>query len=407
MKDDDTYPLLSALENLNNEGKFLSKADIFTKRTIKPYIPVTSVDTAIEALAVSISEKAKVDLDFMSELCSKSKEEIINDLRGVIFENPITREFENADEYLSGNVREKLRIAKEFADKDSKYDINVKSLEAVQPKDLKPSEISVQLGSTWIPVDIYQQFMYELLNTSSISRADYIYRHKNPFESGLNGDSTTVMIDYDEYTSTYGISNNSNYYTTANNPLVNQTYGTSRMSAYKIIENTLNMKPIKVFDYYKDAEGKTHSVLNERETLLAQEKQNIIKQKFNEWIFDDADRTEMICRLYNEKFNSLRPREYDGSHINFVGMNPCIQLMKHQRDAVAHTLYGGNTLLAHVVEAGKTFEMAASAMESKRLGLCSKSLVCVPKSIVNQFAKEFMQLYPSANILVPGRNDPV
>lgn len=405
---DDTAALLLSLENTDDKGNLLSKADIFTKRTIKPYKPITSVDTASEALAVSISEKAGVDFAYMSSLCSKPVDEIINDLKGVIYKNPVTEQYETADEYLSGNVREKLRIAKAYAEQDNGYAENVSALEQVQPEDLKPEEISVQLGSTWVPVKYFEQFTYELLDTPKRCRSYNLQFNKStdPFaSSGYNANFDIIAVAYDEYTATYGISNKSSSIADKNNVKANQTYGTSRMNAYTIIENTLNGKPIRVMDYYEDKAGKKKAVLNDNETLLAQDKQNMIKQKFREWIFADAERTEDICRIYNEKFNSVRPREYDGSHITFGGINPEISLKKHQKDAIAHTLYGGNTLLAHTVGAGKTFEMIASAMESKRLGLCTKSLICVPKPIVGQTAKEFMQLYPNANILVPNEND--
>ncbi|MDO4301902.1 MAG: DUF3991 domain-containing protein [Clostridia bacterium] len=396
-RDDDTVALLLALENLDKDGNIESKADIFFKRTILPYSKVVeSVDTASEALAVSIGEKGRVDIDYMAQLCSKSKEEIIKELEGVIFENPVTGQFENADEYLSGNVREKLSLAKSYAAQDSKFDVNVKSLEAVQPEDLKPSEISAQLGSTWIPVKYYQQFMYELLDTPWWSRG------KGTDDAFGLYNNSSIVIDFDAYSSSYGISNRG---ADSSNVKANTTYGTSRMNAYRIIEATLNMKPIRIFDYIEDEKGNKRAVLNNTETLLAQEKQALIKNKFNEWIFDDSDRAKDLCNIYNQKFNSIRPREYDGSHITFKEINPEISLRKHQIDAIAHTLYGGNTLLAHTVGAGKSFEMIASSMESKRLGLCNKSMIVVPKAIVNQIGKEFLQLYPTANILIPTEKD--
>ncbi len=406
-KTDDSSPLLFSLENLDENGKLLSKADIFTKRTIMAYEPVTSVDTASEALAVSISEKACVDLDFMSELCSKPKDDIIKELEGVIFENPVTNQYETSDEYLSGNVRKKLETAKEYAALNGKYEVNVKALESVQPEPLSAAQISVQLGASWVPVKYYEQFMYETFNTPDRCKSDCIWRNKdkNPFSSSVRSDNETITIDYNASEAEYGISNKTSFAADRDNLTVTSTYGTKRLNAYQILESTLNQKPVKVVDYVDDGHGKKVAVPNEKETLLAQEKQNEIKQKFTEWIFDDFDRTEELCRIYNEKFNSVRLREYDGSHLNFVGMNPEITLRKHQVDAIAHTIYGGNTLLAHTVGAGKSFEMIASAMESKRLGLCSKSLICVPKHIVNQFAKEFLQLYPGANILVPDEKD--
>ena len=405
-RDDDTAALLLALENIDNDGKFISKADIFTKRTIMPYTEVTSVDTASEALAVSISEKAKVDIDYMADLCSKSQDEIISDLEGVIFKNPLTGQYENSDEYLSGNVREKLEIAKQYAENDNTYLSNVSALAEVQPQDLTASEISVQLGSTWIPVKYYEQFMYELLDTPRRCRRERLIVSDNPYaSSGYYSNNSIILVSYDEYTSTYGISNKVSYCADTDNIKVNSTYGTNRANAYKIIEDTLNLKPMKIYDYIEDENGKTKPKLNETETLLAQEKQNEIKDKFQEWIFSDKERTAELVELYNRKFNSTRPREYDGSHITFSGINPEITLRKHQKDAIAHTLYGGNTLLAHTMGAGKTFEIVASAMESKRLGLCSKSMIVVPKHIVNQMAKEFLQLYPGANILVPNEKD--
>ncbi|MCD8214413.1 MAG: DUF3849 domain-containing protein [Clostridiales bacterium] len=359
-KEDDTSPLLQSLENINEKGEFISKADIFSKRTIIPHVNIASVDTASEALAVSISEKAKVDLDFMAELCSKNKEDIIEELEGIIFENPLTKQYETADEYLSGNVREKLNTAREFAATDSKYKSNVTALEQAQPADLEPSEISVQLGSTWIPAKYYEQFMYELLQTPKKCRSEEItntsYRHiRNPFVcSGCNCDNTIIAIDYDNHSASFAVSNKKSYFADSNNVLACKTFGTGRRNAYEIIEASLNLKTVQIFDTFTDELGKKHQVLNEKETLLAQEKQNIIKNKFKEWIFDDAERTAELCELYNKKFNSTRPREYDGSHINFVGMNPEIELREHQQNAIAHTLYGGNTLLAHSVGAGKS-----------------------------------------------------
>lgn len=403
-KDDDTAPLLLSLENINEKGELESKADIFTKRTIRPYTPITSVDTVSDALAVSIGEKAKVDLDFMAELCSKTKDEIINELKGVIFKNPATNEFETADEYLSGNVREKLKLAEwayslEEGIKKPEFLSNIKALKEVQPEELLPSDISANLGSTWIPTKYIQEFMYYLFDTPRYSRNTY---GDNPFESGRNGNNTAIIIDYDTSTATYSISNKlADRY----NPKVNQGYGTDRINAYKILEETLNLKPIKIVDYVEDNEGKKKAVPNKTETDKAQGKQDLIKEEFAKWVWSDPDRTADLCKIYNEKFNSIRNREYDGSHITFGGINPEIKLRPHQINAIAHTLYGGNTLLAHTVGAGKTFEMVASAMESKRLGLCNKSMIVVPKHIVNQVAKEFLQLYPTANILVPNEKD--
>lgn len=405
-KDDDTSQLLLSLEILDNKGNFESKADIFTKRTIAPVVEVSHVDTASEALILSVSERVGIDFEYMTSLCGKSKEEIISELKGIIFENPDTQKYETADEYLSGNVRLKLATAKEAAEKDDKYSGNVSALEAVQPEDLTASEINVQLGSTWIPVQYYQQFMYELLDTPDRCRQDSeVYFGKPYLSSGAGSNKYIVMLSYNSDTATFGISNKTSYSADGDNYKANNVYGTDRINAYKIIEDTLNLKIVKIFDYIEDAEGKTHAVLNEKDTMLAQEKQNIIKDKFQEWIWNDYDRTQDLVKIYNEKFNSIRPREYDGSHLRFVGMNPEIKLKKHQVDAIAHTIYGGNTLLAHTVGAGKTFEMVASAMESKRLGLCTKSLIAVPKAIVSQIAKEFLQLYPTANILVPNEKD--
>ena len=402
---DDTAELLASLENVNEKGELISKADIFTKRTIEHYVPIESVDTAVEALAVSISEKAHVDLEFMSRLCSKTVEDIVEDLKGVIFKNPETGNYENADEYLSGNVRKKLEIAKLKAVENEEYAVNVEFLQSVQPEELKPEEITVQLGSTWVPVHYYEEFMYQLLDTPHSNRSDYVWREsdRNPFAS-RGGDNSTVTVAYDAETSTYGISNKSNY-NAAYTVQASQTYGTSRVNAYKILEDTLNLKPVKVMDVVEDEFGKKKSVLNEKETLLAQQKQEEIKAAFAEWLFDDYERTQDICQIYNEKFNSVRPREYDGSHLNLVGMNSDIKLGKHQLNGIARTIYGGNTLLAHCVGAGKTYQMIASAMESKRLGLCHKSLIVVPKHIVKQVASDFMKLYPNANILLPAEGD--
>ncbi len=402
---DDTAELLASLENVNEKGELISKADIFTKRTIEHYVPIESVDTAVEALAVSISEKAHVDLEFMSQLCSKTVEDIVEDLKGVIFKNPETGNYENADEYLSGNVRKKLEIAQLKAVENEEYAVNAEFLRSVQPEELKPEEITVQLGSTWVPVHYYEEFMYQLLDTPHSNRSDYVWRDsdRNPFAS-RGGDNSTVTVAYDAETSTYGISNKSNY-NAAYTVQASQTYGTSRVNAYKILEDTLNLKPVKVMDVVEDEFGKKKSVLNEKETLLAQQKQEEIKAAFAEWLFDDYERTQDICQIYNEKFNSVRPREYDGSHLNLVGMNSDIKLGKHQLNGIARTIYGGNTLLAHCVGAGKTYQMIASAMESKRLGLCHKSLIVVPKHIVKQVASDFMKLYPNANILLPAEGD--
>lgn len=401
-RDDDTSELISSLENIDENGKLISKADIFTKRTIVPYIAPTHADTVSDALTISIAEKARVDLDYMSSLCGKDKDTILSEMQGVIFENPVSGKYETADEYLSGDVREKLRIAELVAEKEDRFTVNVDALREVQPEELKPSEISIQLCSTWIPVKFYEQFMYETFDTPYRCQSGSWYANVDPFGTS---NSQTITIQFDERTATYGISNKGSSRADSANIKVNKTYGTSRVNAYKILEDTLNNKTITVKDYIEEPDGKKRAVVNQKETMLAQEKQSELKDKFKEWIWDDPDRTEELCKIYNENFNSIRPREYDGSHINFVGMNPEIELRPHQLNAIAHTLYGGNTLLAHSVGAGKTFEAVASAMEAKRLGLCRKSLICVPKHIVNQFGKEFMQLYPNANILVANEKD--
>ncbi len=402
--EDDTAPLLLALEDKDEKGN-VKKADIFSVRTISPYIPVTRTDTAAEALAVSVAEKLRVDLDFMSGLCGKSEEEIIKELEGVIFKNPETEEYETADEYLSGNVRKKLRTAEKAAEESAEYAANVKALKEIMPEELTAEEISAQLGSVWIPVKYYEQFIYETLKTPHNMRSNNIGSYDNPFAAKIGRYYDNIFaLDYNPYTSVWAISN-SGTMSAADDVNSSQVYGTSRINAYKIIENTLNGKPVRVMDYYMDGNGHKKSVLNQKETDLACEKQQLLKEKFKNWIFADPERADDLCRLYNEKFNSMRPREYDGSHLNFVGMNSEITLREHQKNAIAHSIYGKNTLLAHTVGAGKTFEMAASAMESKRLGLCSKSLIVVPKHIVGQTAKEFLTLYPGANILVPSKND--
>ena len=387
---DSSFSLLSALEILDEDGNLERKADIFTKRTIKPHVPVTSVDTASEALAVSMGERAFIDMEYMSSLCGKSEKEIYEELKGVIFLNPQHSDLMGApkylmaDEYLSGNVREKLRIAKASNDLyQGDYQANVEALEKVQPKDLTASEIYVRLGATWLPVDDVQDFMTELLETP------YYMRYR-------------MQVHYSPYTSEWNIENKTY---DRNNVKANTTYGTKRVSAYKIIEETLNLKDVRVFDYIEDENGNKKAVLNAKETAIAQAKQELIKQAFQDWVWKDPDRRERLVTLYNEKFNSIRPREYDGSHITFSGMNPEIELREHQKNAVAHVLYGGNTLLAHAVGAGKTYEMAAAAMESKRLGLCSKSLFVVPNHLTEQWAAEFLQLYPGANILVATKKD--
>ncbi len=380
---DSSYFLLCSLEKLDGEGNFIGKADIFTKRTIKAYKQVDKVDTSEEALILSLSERATVDLDYMSELTDKSKEDIIKDLDGVIFKIPNEDKYVSADEYLSGNVRQKLKEAEEAAKEDSSYNINVERLKEVVPKDLSASEIGIKLGAIWIPTDIVRQFMFELLDTPSYNRYD-------------------IKVKYNDFTSEWYIDNKSS---DRSNVKAYSTYGTGRINAYKIIEQTLNLKDVKIFDTIIDDEGRKQRVLNKKETAIAQAKQDSIKQAFLDWVWNDPERREKLTRLYNDRFNSIRPREYDGSHLNFVGMNPEIKLRKHQLNAIAHVLYGNNVLLAHEVGAGKTFEMVASAMESKRLGLCNKSLFVVPNHIIEQFASEFLQLYPSANILVATKKD--
>lgn len=389
--DDSSYPLLCSLEILDEQGNLKCKADMFTKRTIKPNREIVSVDTASEALALSIGEKAKVDMAYMAELTGKTEEQLFHELKGVIFLNPMHgyggREQEKylpADEYLSGNVREKLTWAKRSAEMSPEdYAINVEALERVQPKDLTASEIDVRLGATWLPSSDIQAFMEELLKPSYWARSK-------------------IKVHFSTITAEWNISNKTCDYENVN---ANVTYGTGRINAFKIIEETLNLKDVRIFDTVQDEYGNDKRVLNKKETVLAQQKQQLIKDAFRDWIWKDADRRERLTTLYNEKFNSVRPREYDGSHINFVGMNPAITLRPHQTNAIARVLYGGNTLLAHVVGAGKTFEMVAAAMESKRLGLCQKSMFVVPNHLTEQWAAEFLQLYPSANILVSTRKD--
>lgn len=388
---DSSFSLLSALEIIGEDGELERKADMFSKRTIKPHTLVTSVDTASEALAVSLGEKATIDMDYMMELSGKVENEIFEDLKGVIFLNPLYEygnsyepKYLTADEYLSGNVREKLRIAKKSAELyPEDYKVNVEALQKVQPKDLTASEISVRLGATWLPPDDVQEFIFHLLETPRYAQWN-IKVHFSPFTSEWNIEGKS----YDK-----------------GNVRAYNTYGTSRINAYKIIEETLNLKDVRIFDYIEDDEGRKKAVLNKKETAIAQSKQEMIKQEFQDWIWSDPERRERLCKSYNEKFNSVRPREYDGSHIIFNGMNPEIELREHQKNAVAHILYGGNTLLAHAVGAGKTFEMVAAAQESKRLGLCNKSLFVVPNHLTEQWAAEYLQLYPAANILVATKKD--
>ena len=388
---DSSYSLLTALEVLDDEGNLERKADMFFKRTVKPHTPVTSVDTASEALAVSMAEKAQIDMEYMEQLTGKSEKEIFDELKGVIFLNPHYENGDNADikylmadEYLSGNVREKLRVARKSAMLfPEDYTVNVQALEKVQPKDLTASEIAVRLGATWLPVDVVEKFMHEFFDTP------YYTRYK-------------MKVHFSEYTGEWSIENKSG---DKSNVKANSTYGTGRINGYKILEETLNLKDVRIFDYVEDEFGKRKAVLNKKETAIAQSKQELIKQGFQDWVWADPKRRERLCKIYNEKFNSTRPREYDGSHIVFSGMNPEIELRTHQRNAVAHILYGGNTLLAHAVGAGKTFEMVAAAMESKRLGLCTKSLFVVPNHLTEQWAAEFLQLYPAANVLVATKKD--
>ena len=359
---------------------------MFTKRTIKAKKQILKVDTPDEALIISIKDKAKVDLNYMQKLCGIDMDKMIESLQGVIFRVPEEENPNNwvtADEYLSGNVREKLKVAEEFAKEDPNYNINVEKLKEVIPKDLTASEIGVKLGSTWIPPEVIREFIFELLETPRYNRWD-------------------IHVKYSNITSEWYIEGKSE---DKDNVKAYSTYGTPRMNAYKIIEQTLNLKDVKIFDTVIDDEGKKQRVLNRKETAIASSKQDVIKEAFLNWIWEDPDRRNKLIRLYNDKFNSIRPREYDGSHIDFVGMNPEIKLRPHQLNAVAHVLYGKNVLLAHEVGAGKTYEMVAAAMESKRLGLCNKSLFVVPNHIIEQFASEFLDLYPSANILVATKKD--
>ena len=401
--DDSSYPLLCSLEVLDNEGSFARKADMFTKRTIRPHEPVTQVDTASEALAVSLSEKARVDLGFMSELSGKSEDELVQELSGVIYRNvrcgltpeeisPVQLDlaaypYVTAEEFLSGNVRKKLRMLQALqaalpAEKNQELAGYLSAMEAVQPTELTAAEIGVRIGASWVPTDVYQQFMFELFGTSVYARQ-------------------RMRVVRSEYSGEWNISNKS---MDGGNIKAVTTYGTKRITAYHILEQTLNQRVVKVFDTVVE-DGKERPVLNVKETAIAQDRQELIKSKFADWLWQDIDRRERLCRIYNDTFNSIRPREYDGSHIRFVGMNPEISLRKHQVNAIAHVLYGGNTLLAHEVGAGKTFEMVAAAMEMKRLGLCTKSLIVVPNHITEQWAAEWLQLYPAANILVATERD--
>ena len=382
---DSSYCLLAALELVDENGNLERKADIFTKRTIRKAEPVTSVDTASEALAVSIGEKARVDIPFMAALCGKTEEEVIKELTGVIFKNPVTEKWEAADEYLSGNVREKLRVAKHYEENHPEYAPNVIGLEKVQPKDLDASEIEVRLGAAWVE-DIYiTQFMGELFQTPE----NYLGK--------------SINVKYSKETGRWHISGKK--LDSHGNSLVDSTYGTDRANAYRLLEDALNLRDTKIYDMVRTEDGKEKRVLNKSETMVVQQKQEMIREAFKEWVFKDLDRREELCRVYNEQFNCIRPREYDGSHIQFVGMNPEITMMQHQKNAVAHILYGGNTLLAHCVGAGKTFEMVAAGMESRRLGLSQKNLYVVPNHLTVQWGSDFLRLYPGANILVATKKD--
>ncbi len=401
--EDASYCLLCSLEVLDEEGGFKRKADMFTKRTIRPHVPVTTVDTASEALAVSISEKARVDMAYMAELSGKTGAELEAELSGVIFRDircaeeaaDISRafidlerfSFVTADEYLSGNVRKKLRMVKALAearpDLTEQVQGNITALEAVQPVDLTAGEIGVRIGVNWIPIEVYEQFMYELLGTGYYGR-------------------DRIHVLHSKATGEWNITNKN---ADSSNVKSFTTYGTKRISAYHILEQTLNQKDVRVFDHLYDESGNKKAVLNKKETAIAKDRQELIKTQFAEWIWKDIDRREQLCCIYNKTFNSIRPREYDGQHIRFSGMNPEITLRKHQINAIAHIMYGGNTLLAHEVGAGKTYEMVAAAMESKRLGLCTKSLIVAPNHLTEQWSGEWLQLYPSANILVATKKD--
>lgn len=383
--DDSSYCLLCSLEDLNEDGTLKRKADMFTRRTIKKAVAVTSVETAAEALTISLNEKARVDLPYMAGLTGKTEEKVTEELTGVIFRDPVNGQWETADEYLSGNVREKLITARIFAENHPEFTSNVNALKQVQPVDLDASEIEVRIGATWIAPEIYRDFMVELFDTPG-------------YQVG-----TIIDIRYSEASGVWNISGKNA--DSDRNVLTTATYGTSRINAYKILEETLNLKDVRIYDTKLDAEGNEIRVLNKKETMLATQKQDAIKEAFKDWIFRDQERREKLCRIYNDRFNSIRPREYDGSHLTFPGMNPEIELRPHQKNAVAHQLYGDNVLLAHVVGSGKTYEMVAAAMESKRLGIAQKSLFVVPNHLTEQWGAEFLQLYPGANILVATKKD--
>ena len=381
---DSSYCLLCSLEKLDDEGNFKGKADMFTKRTIKKAEVVTSVDTASEALAVSLSEKARVDLDYMAELTGKDVDTVKEELTGIIFQNPLMDKWETADEYLSGNVRDKLETAKVYAESHPEYAVNVQALTQVQPKELDASEIEVRIGATWIAPKYIEDFMRETFETP---------QHLL--------DRNVVGVQYSDVTGQWNIKGKNADY---GNSLVNMTYGTSRRNAYTILEDSLNLKDSRVFDTIEE-DGKEKRVLNKKETTIASQKQEAIREAFKDWVFRDLERRLVLVAKYNQLFNSTRPREYDGSHLKFPGMTPDIELKTHQKNAVAHVLYGDNTLLAHCVGAGKTFEMTAAAMESKRLGLCQKSLFVVPNHLTEQWASDFLRLYPGANILAATKKD--
>ena len=381
---DSSYCLLCSLEKLDDEGNFKGKADMFTKRTIKKAEVVTSVDTASEALAVSLSEKARVDLDYMAELTGKDVDTVKEELTGIIFQNPLTDKWETADEYLSGNVRDKLETAKVYAESHPEYAVNVQALTQVQPKELDASEIEVHVGATWIAPKYIEDFMRE-----TFEKPQHLL------------DRNVVGVQYSDVTGQWNIKGKNADY---GNSLVNMTYGTSRRNAYTILEDSLNLKDSRVFDTIEE-DGKEKRVLNKKETTIASQKQEAIREAFKDWVFRDPERRLVLVAKYNQLFNSTRPREYDGSHLKFPGMTPDIELKTHQKNAVAHVLYGDNTLLAHCVGAGKTFEMTAAAMESKRLGLCQKSLFVVPNHLTEQWASDFLRLYPGANILAATKKD--
>ena len=385
--DDNSYPLLSSLEILAEDGTLERKADMFSKRTIKAHKVVNSVDTASEALSISLAEKAKVDMPFMTKLTGKTEEELEQELSGVVFrlpesdtENP---KYVSEDEYLSGNVREKLKVAELAAQADVRYQVNVTALQKVQPKDLSASEINIRLGTTWLPESDVEDFMFQLLNTPNYMQ-------------------WKIKVHFSKYTGEWQVEGRS---LDKGNVKANNTYGTTRVSAYRIIEDTLNLRDVRIYDYVEDDDRKKKAVLNKKETAIAQGKQDLIKQAFQDWIWKEPERRQRLTDYYNENFNAIRPREYDGSHLNFYGMNPEIRLREHQKNGVARILYGGNTLLAYVVGAGKTYTMVAAAMESKRLGLCHKSMIVVPNHIIEQFAAEWLQLYPAANLLVATKKD--